>query len=415
MAKGRNRRDKAVRDQYEQLPYPPRNPEDEKTRLITGSPSQLDEVNHYLFRGEQDFSGPFRALVAGGGTGDAAIMLAQQLADRGDEGTVTYLDLSSASRQVVEARTRVRGLKNIEFHTGSLLNLPDMGFEPFDYIDCCGVLHHFEDPEEGLAALKSVLADGGGMGLMVYASLGRTGVYHIQEALKLLVGDENPEKQLPLAKAFVEGLPSTNWLVRNPFVGDHKMGEDAAFYDLLLHPRDRSYLVPDVIDLLKTSDMELVTFLEPVKYDPENFVKDRDVLKRIRQMNDADKAALAENLTGNIKTHIFYARKSGDLPGNIAETGPDMIPVLAERTPAEALAQTFRGKKIFQVSFDGEKVNFNLPDRISELVSLFDGNRTLSDIQTEMSLGGDGFRRLFAPSFKLLNSLNLLWLRKKGT
>src|SRR5436305_155614 len=68
-----------VRAQYEALPYPPRDPREEALRLITGTPSHILEVNHYLFSGRLNFNRPFRALVAGGGTGDACIMLAQRL------------------------------------------------------------------------------------------------------------------------------------------------------------------------------------------------------------------------------------------------------------------------------------------------------------------------------------------------
>ena len=71
-----------VREQYEAYPYPARDPKDERKRLIVGSPSNLAEIDHYVFAGRGDFAAPFRALVAGGGTGDAAIMLAQQLQDR---------------------------------------------------------------------------------------------------------------------------------------------------------------------------------------------------------------------------------------------------------------------------------------------------------------------------------------------
>ena len=74
-----------VRDQYEAYPYPARDPKDERTRLIAGSPSNLAEIDHYVFAGRGDFAKPFRALIAGGGTGDAAIMLAQQLGDRARE------------------------------------------------------------------------------------------------------------------------------------------------------------------------------------------------------------------------------------------------------------------------------------------------------------------------------------------
>ena len=61
-----------VRQQYELLPYPARDPREEAQRLIEGSPSHLLELNHYLYAGVRDFTQPFRALVAGGGTGDGA-------------------------------------------------------------------------------------------------------------------------------------------------------------------------------------------------------------------------------------------------------------------------------------------------------------------------------------------------------
>ena len=45
--------DDPVQAQYEAYPYPARDPADEAKRLITGSPSQLPEVNHYLFGGRR--------------------------------------------------------------------------------------------------------------------------------------------------------------------------------------------------------------------------------------------------------------------------------------------------------------------------------------------------------------------------
>ena len=87
---------------------------------------------------------------------------------------------------IARARAEARGLDNIVWRLRSLLDLPGSGLGPFDYIDCCGVLHHLPDPAAGLRALLSVLAPGGGMGLMVYAPHGRTGVYMLQDALRLL-------------------------------------------------------------------------------------------------------------------------------------------------------------------------------------------------------------------------------------
>src|SRR3546814_19165127 len=68
----RTPRDK-VRDQYEAYPSPSRDPADEARRLVVGSPSNLLEINHYLFAGRPDFTKPVRALLAGGGPGHAPI------------------------------------------------------------------------------------------------------------------------------------------------------------------------------------------------------------------------------------------------------------------------------------------------------------------------------------------------------
>ena len=68
------------------------------------------EVDHYVFAGRRDFSEPFRVLVAGGGTGDATIMLAQQLADLGAAARIVHLDISLASLETARARAEMRSL-----------------------------------------------------------------------------------------------------------------------------------------------------------------------------------------------------------------------------------------------------------------------------------------------------------------
>src|SRR5271167_1644101 len=151
--------------QYEAFPYPRRDPRDEAKRLIVGSPGHLREIDHWVFGARRPASRPLRALIAGGGSGDATIMLAQQMAQEGREGTVTWLDRSAAALKIAQSRAAARGLRNIVWEQRSLLDLPDSGLGPFDYIDCCGVLHHLPSPEAGLQALLSVLAPGGGMGL----------------------------------------------------------------------------------------------------------------------------------------------------------------------------------------------------------------------------------------------------------
>jgi len=160
-----------VKQQYEELPYPLRDPAEEGKRLIHTIGDNLLVANHFCFRGRRDFSRGFRALVAGGGTGDSLIYLAEQL--RHFDAEVVYVDLSTASRAIAEGRAAKRKLENIRWITGSLLDLPDMGLGQFDYINCSGVLHHLESTEQGLAALRAVLKDEGAMFLMLYGSYAR--------------------------------------------------------------------------------------------------------------------------------------------------------------------------------------------------------------------------------------------------
>ena len=144
-----------VREQYEQLPYPPRDPHDEKRRLVTTWLDDLSMINHYCYAGQQSFRDRFRVLIAGGGTGDATIFLAQQL--RHTNAEIVHLDLSQTSIQIARHRAQERDLNNISWLDDSLLALPELGLGKFDYINCCGVLHHLQDPDAGLRALLAVL------------------------------------------------------------------------------------------------------------------------------------------------------------------------------------------------------------------------------------------------------------------
>ncbi|MEL6197117.1 MAG: class I SAM-dependent methyltransferase, partial [Pseudomonadota bacterium] len=182
-----------VSAQYEVFPYPARDPGEEAARLIEGSPSHPVEIDHFLFAGKRDWSLPFRALVAGGGTGDGLVMLAQRLADIGCPAEITYLDRSAAARAVAEARIAARGL-SARFVTADLREAPQLATAegPFDYIDCCGVLHHLDDPDSGFQALAEAVSPQGGLGLMVYAPHGRTGVYAMQAAFGTLLAGDPP-------------------------------------------------------------------------------------------------------------------------------------------------------------------------------------------------------------------------------
>ncbi len=393
-----------VRRQYEAYPYPERDPTQELQALTTGSPSHPLEIDHFIFGGKRDWSQPTRILVAGGGTGDALVMMAQIFADWCANVELHYLDMSQASREIAEARIAARGL-SVTFHTGDLLTAPALG--PFDYIDCCGVLHHLPDPDAGAAALAAALAPGGGMGLMVYAPYGRSGVYEMQDVLHTLVGGDSPSEQVVLARRFLEGLPHTSGLARNPFVADHIAAGDAGLYDLLLHSRDRAYDVDGVYDLLERAGLEMVSFVTPGQYNPLALIADEELRARAAALPVREASALAERIAGNIKTHVFYTVPQGTGAGRVAAPDGDAVPNILG-VQCAALAKSIWDKGCVTLSIDGLTVQRRLPQDMAGIVTAIDGKRNLSSIARMLGWDDKTFMKKFANLYQPLNNYNLL-------
>lgn len=394
-----------VRRHYERYPYPDRNPADEAKRLIVGSPSHPLEIDHFLFRGARDWSAPFRALVAGGGTGDALIMLAQLLRDAGCPAEITYVDASASARAVAAARAEARGLDNIRFITGDLLSAPALG--PFDYIDCCGVLHHLPDPQAGFDALAAALDPAGGMGLMVYAPYGRTGVYPVQDALRALVRDDDPEVQVRLAKQVVGQLPATNWFTRNTIVGDHRVS-DAGFYDLLLHSRDRPFDVAAVDAALAAAGLARVSFLQPERYNPARYLpKGADFDRRVARLDPTARAALAERLAGDMKAHVVYVARAERAARAMATPAPEAVPHLAGVAP-QPLARQIAEHGGFTCEAGGASYRVDIPRSAAQTVAMLDGRRPLAALAEALRMDWFGFSAVMAPVHAQLTGFNLL-------
>jgi SAM-dependent methyltransferase len=370
-----------------------------------------------VFGGRRDWRRPFRALIAGGGTGDAAIMLAQQLKDEGCPAEIVHLDLSEAAQGIARARAAARGLA-VRFVRGSLMELDRIGLGAFDYIDCCGVLHHLADPDAGLSQLARALAPEGGFGAMVYAPYGRTGVYPAQALLRTLTAGETPAEKVRVARLAVAALPSTNWLTRNEHVSDHRSG-DAGLYDLLLNPRDRPFTVGEVAGLVTRAGLRLTGLIEPLRYRPESYIADPALLARLAPLSDLERAAFAEQWSGNMRRHTFYAVRAdnaADLPAR--PVSPDLVPAPCGIDPA-SLARGIAQGQALKAAFDGIALRIAIPPAAAPVAALIDGRRTLEEIRVALATPGHpapdwlALLGLFEPLYRALNGLNLLFLRSR--
>lgn len=326
-----------VRQQYEDYPFPPVEAHDDTWRLQVMPQDMLQNINHYCFGGKKDFRDNFRVLVAGGGTGHAVIFLAEQLRETNAE--VYYVDLSKASREVAQKRAEVRGLTNINWIHGSLLDVPTMGIGQFDYINCTGVLHHLENPTAGLMALKSVLKPDGAMGLMVYGKYGRASYYHVQEMMRLINEDkEGPEQKIENTMAAMKSLPETFFLGHGIHRQRHLDGffnDPINLYDTFLHSKDRAYTVGEVYEWVDTCGLVMngftnfnATMGEKIQYRPELYIKDDKLLDRVMDFPLPKRQAVAELVSSQIGLHTFYCSYRSDAQANPLDL--EMVPFFSD-------------------------------------------------------------------------------------
>ena len=429
-----------VRSQYEAMPYPPCDPQDDHKRLVLTWLEDLPMINHYCFAGRQSFQNGFRALVAGGGTGDATIFLAEQL--KNTDAHIVHLDMSQASIAIASARAKIRGLTNITWIHDSLLNLPKLGLEKFHYINCSGVLHHLADPDEGFNALKSVLADDGAIGLMLYATTGRTGVYQMQALMRLVntppPGGATPDDARKIANTrdLLPSLPPFNgFKLSEALHRDHTMG-DAGIYDLLLHSQDRSYSVGELFDWLgdggshgKQGHGMHLSFTDVQRgrspYLPRMVLGNKPpaMATALAALPRRQQYEIAELLIGSIITHSLYVTRSAACTAPYGNA--DYIPFFFhEPLSGEMAAQVFgsQGGKPFVLNHAHSGMAFKVnPGRYGpQILRLIDGEKTFADIFGAFRAAWKGQAAApdnaalfadFADCYEALNALDRLLLR----
>ena len=428
-----------VRNQYEALPYPPCNPEDDRKRMVLTWLEDLPMINHYCFAGKQSFQNNFRALVAGGGTGDATIFLAEQL--RASNAEVVHLDMSQASIALARRRAEIRGLTNITWVHASLLDLPALGLGKFDYINCSGVLHHLADPDAGLQALRSVLRDGddvkdgfsGAIGLMVYATAGRTGVYQMQALMRMVnqnaedAGDDG-QRKIANTRDLLASLPASNWFKRGEDLHhDHNIG-DAGIYDLLLHSQDRSYSVGELFDWLHTDNGMHLEFTDVQRgrssYLPHMVLgsKPPTLTGALRKRPRRQQYEMAELMSGSIITHSLYATKNASCTAPYGDA--QYIPFFFhEPLTGEIAAQVFASNKgqpfVLKHQHSGTTVTVNPGKYAPQILRLIDGQRSFGEIFDQFRADWRGKAAApandvlfadFAESYDTLNALDRLLL-----
>jgi len=398
---------KDLQKQYEAYPYPCRDPKND-TQIITLI-NDLALIGHYGFGGQDWYSDKdCRVLIAGGGTGDATLHLAQQLSVANPDAEIIHLDLSQTSNDITQARLDHKGLNNVKVVKGSLLDLPNGELGAFDYINCSGVLHHLKAPDVGAKALCFVLKDHGVMSVMLYGEYGRRIVYDIQSLARMVsTQDEGLVSRIPLVREVLDALPAQNPL-RNVFPLEMP---DNELVDRYLHSQDRAYTVPQIFEMLEVAALNFISFVPAANYDPLLAVCAGDLHDRIKVLPEMQRMAFAEILRGSMDRHIFFAaKKDHQCPQRPDPKDLDLVPVLIT-AGMRLRQQNFPNGVMFAQPVEGrlEPEHLRIVSRIDGMVSLNDIFKSCAAVY---GMGEDEFETLWLEIYRVLSSRGNLALKK---
>ena len=291
-----------VRAFYERHPYPPPVDSLENYRL-RWQDQQRRRADFHIAWPAQPYREDHSILIAGCGTSQAA-----KHAMRWPAARVIGVDFSATSVRHTEALKRKYDLHNLEVHQLAVERVGELGVT-FDQIVCTGVLHHLADPAAGLAALRAVLAPAGAMHLMVYAPHGRTGIYMLQEFSRrvgIAATDDGIRELVETLGALPPGHPLGLLLREAP-----DFRQPAALADALLHPQDRAYSVPQLLDLVAGAGLTFGRWVWQAPYSPHCGVVSRlPHTARLARLPWAEQHAAVELFRGTMLRHSVVVHRA---------------------------------------------------------------------------------------------------------
>jgi SAM-dependent methyltransferase len=238
-------------------------------------------------------------LVAGCGTNQAACY-----AVTNPNSKVVGLDLSEASLGHEAYLKHKHGLDNLELFRMSLGDVGLLG-RTFDLIVCTGVLHHLPDPDAGLRCLRDVLKPHGVISAMVYGYYPRVGVYMMQEVFRVL-GLEQDAVGIGIVKRAIKDVPAWHHLRRYLAIAPD-LGYDSGLVDTFLHPLDRAFTVPQVLEFASRNNLKFQSWLDNLDYSISASIMDlqNPLRRRVETLPPAEQWRLVELIAQSLATHRF--------------------------------------------------------------------------------------------------------------
>jgi 2-polyprenyl-3-methyl-5-hydroxy-6-metoxy-1,4-benzoquinol methylase len=361
----------AVRKQYEAYSYPPPIENAEKFLKQWGPLTCDPKFAGIQLWPEGRPRRDLRILCAGCGSSQAAL-----IALNNPDCSVVGIDLSETSLAHSKRLRDRHSLANLELRQMSLLDVGELN-RSFDLIACTGVLHHLPNPDAGLKALADVLDPSGSMAIMLYGKAGRAGVYLVQDILRRLGADQNAEG-LRIARELLKFVPSHHYLISTTGKLPNDLADDAGIVDMLLHPQDRAYSVPEIMELIAGAGLIFFGWSDNALYCADRFLSG-EMLERVLALPAAEQWAVIDNLAVLNSRHDFFVRKPQSTRFLTRFDTDDYLSYVPRVRSGARLAGEVNSLIVTRPSLHGEVIT---PISRSEalLLEQADGNKSISEI-----------------------------------
>lgn len=380
----------AVAKLYDTYPFPPEPLLDEPP---PGYNWRWNWLSAYSFcTGQKPQKQDIRILDAGCGTGVGT----EYLVHLNPTAQVVGIDLSAGALEVATERCQRSGANRVEFHHLSLYDAQQLPGE-FDLINCVGVLHHLDNPIQGIQSLAAKLAPGGLMHIFVYGELGRWEIQLMQKAIALLQGDKRGDYRdgVQLGRKLFNALPESNRIVkREKERWSLENQRDECFADMYVHPQEIDYNIETLFELIDASRLEFIGFSNPSYWQLERLVgKQPALMERAKELSDRQAYRLIELLDPEVTHYEFFLGRS-PLPKADWSSDETLLAAIAERNPC---IDGWPSRCIF--NYDYQIVN--LKEAEFEFLQACEG-RTVGEILNGVQLDLAGVRSLLKQQLILL-------------
>ena len=199
----------------------------------------------------------YELLIAGCGTGSQVVN-----ASRYGGANITAIDLSKTSIGYAKRKYNDLGLKNVKFFQADILELENLN-KKFDVIECCGVLHHMENPLEGLKTLLNILEPGGFIKIGLYSELARRFVTETRKYINIKKYTDSSEDMRQCREDIINNCHENNLSsdsIRKLF-STYCFWNLSGTRDLMFHKHEIRYTIDQIKTILEKFDLEFLGFV----------------------------------------------------------------------------------------------------------------------------------------------------------